>query len=104
MLHCARPLAYRLATHNTHRSGLAIDGDKEDRTETLLFKQVGKVAALRKVIYDTKGLDMNKKFLYHTSMSHTYVAGSECFVCGSHRSCSRCTCHDRFVGLVDFIV
>jgi glucosamine--fructose-6-phosphate aminotransferase (isomerizing) len=49
--------------------GLAIDGDTAD--QVLIFKQVGKVAALRKKIQDAKGVDMTKTFVSHTSMAHT---------------------------------
>ena len=49
--------------------GLAVDGDGKD--EVVLFKQVGKVAALRKLINEQTALDMNKKFLNHVSMAHT---------------------------------
>jgi len=58
----------RLEYRGYDSAGFAVDGDNN---EVLLFKQVGKVAALRKVIEDQKSLDMNKKFLYHTSMAHT---------------------------------
>lgn len=50
-------------------AGLAIDGDKPD-AEPAIFKQVGKVAALRKVVEEAK---LNTEFNYvaQTSMAHT---------------------------------
>lgn len=49
---------------------MAIDGDKPG--EVLLFKQVGKVAALSALVDKAKlSVDMKKKFISHTSMSHT---------------------------------
>ncbi len=66
-------------------SGFAVDGDKEDRSEVLLFKQVGKVAALRKLVGEQKSLDMDKKFLYHASMAHTRWA--------THGTPSTINCH-----------
>ncbi|KAI9209901.1 uncharacterized protein BJ171DRAFT_557527 [Polychytrium aggregatum] len=48
---------------------LAVNGDKEN--EFLIFREVGKVAALRAKIESQSTLDMNKKFLSHTSMAHT---------------------------------
>ena len=47
---------------------MAVDGDSEN--EIYLFKQVGKVAALRKLI-DEQHVDMNKKFMAHAGISHT---------------------------------
>ena len=52
-----------------HALGLAIDGDTPD--QALIFKEVGKVAALRKKIADAPGLDIKKTFVSHTSMAHT---------------------------------
>lgn len=49
--------------------GLAVDGDKEG--ETFIFRQVGKVAALREKINQEKGLDTEKTFVAHCGMAHT---------------------------------
>lgn len=59
----------RLEYRGYDSAGIGIDGDKEG--ETLVFKQVGKVAALRKKIYEDKSVDFDKKFLCHVSMAHT---------------------------------
>lgn len=48
---------------------MAIDGDGEN--EIVLFKQVGKVNALKKLIYEESKPDVNKKFMCHAGMSHT---------------------------------
>nr|KAJ3420639.1 glutamine--fructose-6-phosphate transaminase (isomerizing) [Polyrhizophydium stewartii] len=48
---------------------IALDGDQEG--QVLIYKQVGKVAALRKRIDEDKNLDMTKTFVSHTSMAHT---------------------------------
>ena len=65
------------------RSGIGIDGD-EPGAPIILFKEVGKVAALRKHIAEgiayplpgaqsdaTKQVDMSKVFVSQTSMAHT---------------------------------
>ena len=52
-----------------YTTGIACDGDKEN--EVYLFKQVGKVNALRKLINDRKDVDFSKSFISHTSMAHT---------------------------------
>ncbi|KAI3646167.1 hypothetical protein MP228_009095 [Amoeboaphelidium protococcarum] len=75
----------RLEYRGYDSAGMAVDGDKEDHTEVLLFKQVGKVAALKKLISEQKSLDMNKKFLYHASMAHTRWA--------THGPPSNINCH-----------
>jgi len=52
--------------------GLAIDGDKEN--EFLMFKNVGKVAGLKKKLAeaaDTKVLDLSKTFISHAAIAHT---------------------------------
>ncbi|TPX33697.1 glutamine---fructose-6-phosphate transaminase (isomerizing) [Synchytrium microbalum] len=48
---------------------LAIDGDHDG--EVLIFRQVGKVGALRKSIADNKALDLTATFNCHTGMAHT---------------------------------
>ncbi|KAJ3043096.1 glutamine--fructose-6-phosphate transaminase (isomerizing) [Rhizophlyctis rosea] len=48
---------------------IAIDGDKEG--EVYIFKNTGKVGALRKRINDDKSIDFSKEFVSHTSMAHT---------------------------------
>lgn len=45
--------------------GVAVDADAED--DTMIVKQVGKVAALRKLI-DEQKCDFNKTFISHCSM------------------------------------
>ncbi len=85
----------RYATHYSDgdtisfRSGIGIDGDSPD-APIVLFKEVGKVAALRKHIADavatpvpavangnangnghTQTVDMDKVFFSQTSMAHT---------------------------------
>lgn len=50
-------------------TGLAIDGDKEG--EVMLFKQVGKVNQVKKLIYEDAKPDLNKKFIHHAGMAHT---------------------------------
>ncbi|KAK9762602.1 glutamine--fructose-6-phosphate transaminase (isomerizing) [Basidiobolus ranarum] len=59
----------RLEYRGYDSAGLAIDGDNEN--EVLIYKQVGKVAALRKEIQDQVNLDISKSFLNHASMAHT---------------------------------
>ncbi|PWN51146.1 putative GFA1-glucosamine--fructose-6-phosphate transaminase [Violaceomyces palustris] len=58
----------RLEYRGYDSAGLAIDGDTE--SETLIFKQVGKVAALRKHIAEAP-VDLNKTFISHIGMAHT---------------------------------
>lgn len=48
--------------------GIAVDGDKEK--DVLVFKQVGKVAALRKHIAESP-IDFNKTFISQVGMAHT---------------------------------
>jgi len=50
-------------------TGLAIDGDVEK--EVLIFKEVGKVAALRKLIENSTQVDWTKTFSSHCGMAHT---------------------------------
>ncbi|KAI8835813.1 hypothetical protein BJ741DRAFT_607017 [Chytriomyces cf. hyalinus JEL632] len=59
----------RLEYRGYDSAGIAIDGESD--TEVLLFKQVGKVAALRAKIDADKVVDMDKTFLNHVSMAHT---------------------------------
>ncbi|KAJ3227030.1 glutamine--fructose-6-phosphate transaminase (isomerizing) [Chytriomyces hyalinus] len=59
----------RLEYRGYDSAGIAIDGETD--TEVLLFKQVGKVAALRAKIDADKALDMDKTFLNHVGMAHT---------------------------------
>ncbi|KAL2915439.1 glutamine--fructose-6-phosphate transaminase (isomerizing) [Polyrhizophydium stewartii] len=63
-------LEYRVRAFR-HRCAarIALDGDQEG--QVLIYKQVGKVAALRKRIDEDKNLDMTKTFVSHTSMAHT---------------------------------
>jgi glucosamine--fructose-6-phosphate aminotransferase (isomerizing) len=58
----------RLEYRGYDSAGIAVDGDNEK--ETLLFKQVGKVAALRKHIAET-ALDFDKTFISQVGMAHT---------------------------------
>ena len=51
--------------------GVAVDGDREDKSEVFLFKQVGKVAALRSFIEQQIQVNMTKTFLSHVGMAHT---------------------------------
>lgn len=46
-----------------------MDGDKEG--DVLIFKQVGKVAALRQKVAEQKDLDVSKVFISHCGMAHT---------------------------------
>ncbi|KAJ3159699.1 glutamine--fructose-6-phosphate transaminase (isomerizing) [Irineochytrium annulatum] len=59
----------RLEYRGYDSAGIATDGDRDD--EILIYKQVGKVAALRKKISDDKALDMKKTFVSQVSMAHT---------------------------------
>ncbi|KAI9328164.1 hypothetical protein BDR26DRAFT_901006 [Obelidium mucronatum] len=59
----------RLEYRGYDSAGIAIDGESD--TDVLLFKQVGKVAALRAKIDGDKTLDVNKTFMSHVSMAHT---------------------------------
>lgn len=53
--------------------GLVVDGDKPDRSEVLIYKQVGKVAALRKHVEDelATSATASKSFMSHVGMAHT---------------------------------
>lgn len=62
----------RLEYRGYDSAGLAVDGDGEDQQNVLIFKQVGKVNALRQFIEEQKSsLDMKKVFLTHLGMAHT---------------------------------
>ncbi|KAL9476767.1 hypothetical protein ACSS6W_006608 [Trichoderma asperelloides] len=58
----------RLEYRGYDSAGLAIDGDK--KKEVLAFKEVGKVAKLRKLI-DESSLDLTKVFDSHAGIAHT---------------------------------
>ncbi|CAO3668083.1 unnamed protein product [Umbelopsis ramanniana] len=58
----------RLEYRGYDSAGVAVDADAED--DTMIVKQVGKVAALRKLI-DEQKVDFNKTFISHCSMAHT---------------------------------
>lgn len=58
----------RLEYRGYDSAGIAIDGDKYN--EVRLFKEVGKVSALRKLI-DASELDTTKTFLSHVGIAHT---------------------------------
>ncbi|KAJ3106134.1 glutamine--fructose-6-phosphate transaminase (isomerizing) [Phlyctochytrium planicorne] len=59
----------RLEYRGYDSAGIALDGDREG--DALIYKQVGKVAALRKRIAEDKALDLHKTFLSQVSMAHT---------------------------------
>ncbi|KAH8548021.1 glutamine-fructose-6-phosphate transaminase [Umbelopsis sp. PMI_123] len=58
----------RLEYRGYDSAGVAVDGDTEE--EVMIVKQVGKVAALRKLI-DEQKVDFGKTFISHCSMAHT---------------------------------
>ncbi|KAI9025114.1 isomerising glucosamine-fructose-6-phosphate aminotransferase [Phycomyces nitens] len=58
----------RLEYRGYDSAGLAVDGDKED--EIYVYKQVGKVAALKKLINE-QSCDFNNTFISHCGMAHT---------------------------------
>ncbi|KAG0168468.1 glutamine--fructose-6-phosphate transaminase (isomerizing) [Apophysomyces sp. BC1034] len=58
----------RLEYRGYDSAGLAADGDMEG--ETYIFKQVGKVAALKKLV-DEQTCDFEKTFVSHCGMAHT---------------------------------
>ena len=58
----------RLEYRGYDSAGLAVDGDQE--RDVLIFKQVGKVQALRSHIANAP-IDFGKTFVSHTGMAHT---------------------------------
>ncbi|CAO1612585.1 unnamed protein product [Parajaminaea phylloscopi] len=58
----------RLEYRGYDSAGIAVDGDSE--RDVLIFKQVGKVAALRKHIAESP-VDFNKTFISQAGMAHT---------------------------------
>ena len=65
---CVTSTWVRRSDLNITITGLEVDGDAED--EVLIFKQVGKVAALRKLL-ETSNVHWNKSALNATGMAHT---------------------------------
>ncbi|KAG0241104.1 glutamine--fructose-6-phosphate transaminase (isomerizing) [Mortierella sp. GBA43] len=59
----------RLEYRGYDSAGLAIDGDGDK--EVLIYKQVGKVAALQKLIEEQKSINWQKTFTSHCGMAHT---------------------------------
>ncbi|KAG0253372.1 glutamine--fructose-6-phosphate transaminase (isomerizing), partial [Linnemannia exigua] len=59
----------RLEYRGYDSAGLAIDGDNEK--EVLIFKQVGKVAALQKLIGEQTSVQWDRTFTSHCGMAHT---------------------------------
>ncbi|KAF9357405.1 glutamine--fructose-6-phosphate transaminase (isomerizing), partial [Mortierella sp. NVP85] len=59
----------RLEYRGYDSAGLAIDGDGDK--EVLIYKQVGKVAALQKLIEDQKSINWQRTFNAHCGMAHT---------------------------------
>ncbi|CEJ02833.1 Putative Glutamine-fructose-6-phosphate transaminase (Isomerizing) [Rhizopus microsporus] len=57
----------RLEYRGYDSAGIAVDGDNED---AVIIKQVGKVAALRKLV-DEHPFDFDKPFISHCGMAHT---------------------------------
>ncbi|CCH45212.1 glucosamine-fructose-6-phosphate aminotransferase (isomerizing) [Wickerhamomyces ciferrii] len=58
----------RLEYRGYDSAGIAIDGDKAD--ETLIFKQIGKVGALKKEV-ESQNLDRTATFVNHAGIAHT---------------------------------
>jgi glucosamine--fructose-6-phosphate aminotransferase (isomerizing) len=78
---CSPGLA-RLEYRGYDSAGLAIDGDKKN--EVIAVKEVGKVAALRKLVEEQQ-LDETKVFDSHAGIAHTRWA--------THGPPSRVNCH-----------
>ena len=60
----------RLEYRGYDSAGLVVDGDNAD-DKPLIFKQVGKVAALREKISKVSNMDTKKTFIAHCGMAHT---------------------------------
>ncbi|CAG8555837.1 4167_t:CDS:2 [Paraglomus occultum] len=58
----------RLEYRGYDSAGLAIDGDETD--EVFIYKQVGKVAALKKLVSE-QSIDLERPFISHCGMAHT---------------------------------
>jgi len=72
----------RLEYRGYDSAGIAVDGDKKN--EVFAFKEVGKVAKLKKLIEEEKP-DMTKVFDSHAGIAHTRWA--------THGAPSRLNCH-----------
>ncbi|KAJ3326527.1 glutamine--fructose-6-phosphate transaminase (isomerizing) [Blyttiomyces sp. JEL0837] len=59
----------RLEYRGYDSAGIAIDGDGDG--EVLIFRQVGKVGALKKKILEDKSIDFTKSFMSHVGIAHT---------------------------------
>jgi len=58
----------RLEYRGYDSAGLAIDGD--ETSEVFIYKQVGKVAALKKLVSE-QNIDLERPFISHCGMAHT---------------------------------